>query len=167
MNSLSSRFTPIDDFDADCAWTDATLTLYLGDMDPVTVTERLGLVPTSIHGLRDQEAAITDGESRNGVGCWLLSSKDSVVSRDLRRHLDWLLNRIEPAGAQLRELQQCLGMKMAVICQWWSTDDGGGIALWPEQMGRLARLNLECNIRAGFTPQDHVVTDPHDDEEDQ
>ncbi len=146
MNDLSSRFTPIDDSDPSCERTDATLAIY--HVDPTLVTEKLSVTPTSSQGIGVARVMPSGKEVIGTTNSWLLSSEKEVISKDLRRHLDWLLDRLEPTGAQLRELQQFPGAKMTIWCVWWSAvGRAGGPTLWPEQMDRLARLNLEI----GFT----------------
>lgn len=81
---------------------------------------------------------------------WFLSSEQNVNSRDLRRHLDWLLARLAPAGEALRRLQQEQDVRMSVICIWWSAHGGGGPTLWPEQMKVMAELGLECGFEVAF-----------------
>jgi hypothetical protein len=61
-----------------------------------------------------------------------------------RRHLDCLLAQIEPAADALRLRQGEHGVTMTVNCIWWSRAGQGGPSLWPEQMSRMAALNLEC-----------------------
>lgn len=73
-------------------------------------------------------------------GAIVLSSHDHVVSRDLRRHLDWLLDKLagcEEALAGLRRRQ----IHAEVYCPWQG--EMGGPALWPAQMGGLAELRLD------------------------
>jgi len=72
----------------------------------------------------------------------------------LRRHLDWLLGQILPRADVLRELQETAGISMNVNCIWWSATGGGGPTLWPEQMRRLADLNLECSFDVSFYDDD-------------
>jgi hypothetical protein len=96
--------------------------------------------------------------SGRSVNSWLLSSQsyfasipDPVSSKDIRTHLNWLLNKVEPSTLQLLELQQLPNAKMVIRCSWWSTQkDGGCFALWPEQMKIMATLNLECDFNISY-----------------
>lgn len=58
----------------------------------------------------------------------LLSSEGRVDLRDLRRHLDWLLDLLEPAAAPLLELQRVPGLTMRIHNVWWSAQGHGGPA---------------------------------------
>jgi hypothetical protein len=88
------------------------------------------------------------------LGVWLLSSEFAVESKDLRHHLDWLLNAVIPSEKSLREIQEFQSTKMAISCFWWSNYGDGGPAIWPEQMAMLHRLNLELNISFSYFGDD-------------
>jgi hypothetical protein len=84
------------------------------------------------------------------LNMWLLGSEDIVSSKDLRRHLDWIIGKVRPHRDALLSLQQLPDVKMDVSCVWWSLHGDGGPALWPEQMLDLAELNLEMSIGFGY-----------------
>ena len=152
VNELSSRFTPIDDSYQTCDRTETTLAIY--NINPTLVTKKLGVIPT-FSQQKGEPIVFRNGNKGIGtINSWLLSSESEVISRDIRRHLDWLLDKIEPAVAQLRELQQHPDVRMAIRCVWWSADGGGGPTLWPEQMRRMAQLNLECTFSFAYYGDD-------------
>ncbi|MCX5999313.1 MAG: DUF4279 domain-containing protein [Chloroflexi bacterium] len=154
MDESSSRLTPIDDSNGSCILARASLCIYPDEVDPATVTKRLGLEPTYSQKKGEQRLERSGRLHTLGVSSWLIDSDGAVSSRDLRRHLDWLLDRIEPAAAQLRELQQCPGVEMSVRCAWFAARQEAVPTLWPEQMRRLAALNLECLISIGYYGDD-------------
>jgi hypothetical protein len=88
------------------------------------------------------------------VTFWSLSSERYVSSKDVRAHLDWLLDRLTNSHHGLRELQEHHEVGMSVNCVWWSRGGHGGPTLWPEQMRQLAELNLECSFEVQFYPED-------------
>lgn len=142
-----SRLTNVDDDYQTCERTCAVLRVYPGAILPSEVTKALGIQPTSsvVAGQRGKENSL--GLARVGrINAWLLSSEPAVHSRDLRRHLDWLLDLLETGSDGLRSLQAQPGVRMSVNCVWWSRYGDGGPTLWPEQMARLALLNLECSF---------------------
>ena len=153
MNSLSSRLTPVHDLDSSCDFTRATLCIY--NIDPDVVTQKIGVIPTDSQK-KGVPGIMPSGVERIGrIDSWVLSSEDSnISSKDLRTHLDWLLDKTEPAAIQLQELQQIPDAKMAIRCVWWSAYGDGGPSLWPEQMERMAKLNLECGIRFAYYGKD-------------
>jgi hypothetical protein len=89
MDLTSSRLTPIIDSYDTCEKTIVTLCIY--NIHPDIVTQKLGMTPSSskIKGFLNK---MPNGVERIGtIHNWLLSSKDAVSSKDLRRHLDWIL----------------------------------------------------------------------------
>jgi hypothetical protein len=48
---------------------------------------------------------------------------------------------------------------MNVNCVWWSRYGDGGPTLWPEQMLRLAQLNLECSFEFAYYEDDGETQD--------
>jgi len=80
-----------------------------------------------------------DGAHLNG---WLLSSKGTVDSLDVRRHVDWLLERIFDRRTELIALQSQPGVWMDFFCYWRPRDGHSGPSLSPKQMKTLADLNL-------------------------
>ncbi len=152
----ASRRTPIDHDYGTCDRTCAELLIYYSRLGHEAVTELLGLEPTSSQNQGD--------EIRNSIGrtriakvtMWALSSEPFVSSKDVRAHLDWLLERLSSSHEALRDLQQG-GAKMGVSCPWWSRGGHGGPTLWPEQMQQLADLNLECSFDVQFFPDDDAT----------
>jgi RHS repeat-associated protein len=91
------------------------------------------------------------GQSRPiDVNAWFLSSEGKIDSRDLRRHLDWLLERLAPVSEQLKALQGIPGVAMYVTCIWWAAHGEGGPTLGPRHMRGLAALDLECSFELAF-----------------
>jgi hypothetical protein len=129
-----------------CERTFATLCIYPESLDPAEVTNRLRIEPTEWQ---------RRGEPRKPGGwpakrhAWFLSSDGAVESRDVRRHLDWLLSLIVPEADAILALQRdrCL---MDVSCYWLSACGHGGPSVRPAQMGELARLGLELSFDVYF-----------------
>jgi hypothetical protein len=72
-----------------CEETYATLCIYRDDLEPNVVTERLGVSPSKTQ--RKGETGLLDSVP---VGGWFLSSKGHVESRDVRRHIVWVLDQL-------------------------------------------------------------------------
>ncbi len=133
-----------------CAGTDARLAISCDDFDADEISTRLGLAPTRLLKAGDVVANRIGRCLAVETSTWFLSSEGEVESRDLRRHLDWLLDRIEPSADELRALQQVQRLEMRVDCVWWSEDGHGGPTLSPIQMARLAALGLDCCLDINF-----------------
>lgn len=146
-DSCSPFFTPVTDVNEDVERTCAELLIYHDTLHPDAVTELLGIAPTKKVAVGEPGKPNSRGRVVVGkVNGWFLSSEGTVDSKDLRRHLDWLITRLRPCAENLRSLQETQGVRMYVFCPWWTRSGGGGPTLWPEQMRGLAELNLECTV---------------------
>jgi len=155
----ASRRTPINHSYGTCDRTCAKLLIYPSELKHEDITASLGLEPTEAHNNGDEIPTIRGTMRVAKVTFWLLSSENYVVSKDVRAHLDWLLERLSNSHDALRDLQQTHEVKMSVDCPWWSRGGHGGPALWPEQMRQLAELNLECSFEVQFYPDDDETDD--------
>ena len=88
---------------------------------------------------------IMAGCLRHQLGGWFLTTEDMVVSKDLRRHVDWILERLTGKDELLKNLQ-AEGNWMDIFCLWLSTEGHGGPTLSPSIMRRLAELELEIGF---------------------
>jgi Domain of unknown function (DUF4279) len=86
-----------------CERTYATLRIYPEAFDPDEVTKRLRIEPTNSQ--RRGESRKPGGRPAKLHG-WFLSSDGAVESRDVRRHLDWLLSFIAPQADAILALQK-------------------------------------------------------------
>jgi hypothetical protein len=93
--NTSSYFTPLNDFQENCEHT-LVVQVYSGESTTPEVTELLGMSPNSSFTSGERIATKDPGEFRVGT-CWFLSS-ELVESRDLRRHLAWLPDKVEPGS---------------------------------------------------------------------
>lgn len=150
QNLTGSRTTDYDDEYATCERTLARFSIYSGEKPPEEITLTLELAPThqcEIGQVRTNSIGRTRTDSLNA---WFLSSEGFISSRELRRHLDWLLENLVTRSTQIAKLQKTSGIKMRVDCIWWSAFGQGGPTLWPEQMNIMAKLNLECAFDVSF-----------------
>ena len=157
MSNAGNRITRLTPYDASygaCERTYAELRIYAGAMEPELVTKRLQVSPTSIQKKGEKKVNSLGRVREVPLNGWFFSSEGKVSSLDVRHHLDWLLDRIEPARNELRYLQSMAGLTMQIDCVWWSSTGHGGPTLWPEQMRRIAALDLECSFDIYFFGDD-------------
>jgi len=142
MNNVIRRTTAeqYDDAYPACHSTYATFRVYTGTTPPARITSILGLQPS--------ELSVQDHAHVNG---WMLSTKNQVESRDVRRHIDWLLERLRSKQEQLHLLQAETDVWIDVFCYWNSAQGQGGPSLDAEQMRALADLNLGIGFDCYFT----------------
>ena len=136
-----------------CAETFATLIIAHRELDPAAV-------PSALHS--EPSRAWRRGEPRNSTGSqpaiakegeWRLSTRDHVTSRDVRRHVDWLLDRVELGREALSKLQ-LQGYETEVAFYWRSASGHGGPALPPETLSRLGSLGLAIWFDFYYLPDD-------------
>jgi hypothetical protein len=130
-----------DDY-ATCHKTYATLMIIHPELDPDTVTQNLGIQPTRTYRrgeVRNPQGRCPFVYQRGG---WFLESEGAVQSRDARRHIDWLLDRVEPHREALNRWQVA-GYQTVINCYWDSAYGQGGPMLGPVLMGRVSNLGLE------------------------
>lgn len=99
-NSLeSSRITFPDPGYSTCEDTYVKLLIYPGSHGAKKVTDVLWIEPTSTQE-KGEEIVNSRGNKRVAKNSlWVLSSEQRVASKDLRDHLNWLLNKIQ--GSQI------------------------------------------------------------------
>lgn len=148
-----------DDEYATCARTYATLLIYPGEIDPTAITDRLGIEPSRWQRRGEVSGRAGRPPKVATISGWFLTSKDQVDSRDSRRHIDWLLDRVASKAEAILSLQE-LGCKMAITCYWLSQSGHGGPTIPPAQMRRLADLNIELwfDIYGPYEEEDDAST---------
>ena len=146
--------TPYDEAYPACERTLAELRIYPDLASPQSVTAHLGIEPTSLQTAGEALRNSLHRTRLTKLNGWFLSSEQHCRSRDIRHHLDWLLEKLLPARDALISLQQWPKVKMGIYCIWWSASGGGGPVLWPQQMRGMADLNLECGFDISFYGDD-------------
>jgi hypothetical protein len=116
-----------------CKNTHASLCIYPERSDPNRITKLLGISPT--------ESQI-EGESGAKITAWFLESEHTIKSKDIRRHLDWLLEQLVPRQSRLDQLRS-EGADIFISCFWSSSQGHGGPVISPKQCELLAKLKLE------------------------
>ena len=135
----------IDDYPS-CEQTYATLRIYLPNgTDPDQVARALDVEPS--HTQRRGERR---GETTFRVNAWFLTSEGQVESRDVGRHMDWVLDQIASALPKLAELRE-KGADADISCYWLSRAGHGGPTISPPLASRLAEANLACWFDVYFT----------------
>ena len=120
-----------------CSSTYATLRIYPADLSLDDITSRLDVTPTSTQAVEGRPTGVM-----NIPAGWFLTSKDAVESRDIRRHIDWILNLIADKSDVFEALRNG-GVQTDISCYWATASGHGGPSLWPTQMAILGSLGLE------------------------
>lgn len=140
-----------DDSYSTCAETFATLRLFGATVTPGEISHQLGMAP-SRQQTKGEQIAKHCPERRKEHG-WFLSSEGVIVSRDVRRHIDWILDSVWEVRSELRVLLAgpCHG---DIFCYWVSAAGHGGPTLSQYQMTRMSEIGLECSFDVYFHETD-------------
>ena len=124
-----------DDEYATCRDTHASLRVFVAELSPAGVSHLLSCRPT-----RTRDAGLPGGpRGRRDQASWLLSSEGVIDSRDVRRHVDYLLDSVDLDA--LAALVSERDARADVFCYWLSKGHGGP-TLDPGQMSRLVRAGI-------------------------
>lgn len=146
MNKLKGRWVEVSSDYPSCKGCYATLTIYPKLLHPDIISEMLGLAPTRQNVIGEKVTNSIGSTREIKKSGWFLSTENIVLSKDLREHLDWILDKIEPASQAIEKLQSRKETTMSISCVWHSLAGDGGPVLWPEQMIRISNLNLELSL---------------------
>jgi hypothetical protein len=124
-----------------CYKTWASFRLRGPEFDAGEVTQLLGISPTEAFS-----AGESYGDGIRHRSLWLLSSRDQLESTDLRDHLTWLLDRLEPVQEEIAALLRQANKRADFRCVWLSATGEGGPILSGALMGRLAGFGLNLSI---------------------
>jgi hypothetical protein len=98
-----------------CEATYATLRIYHDELEPDVVSSLLVLTPSE-----SQKRGQALGRNRVApLSGWFLSSESQVTSKDVSRHVAWILDQMEGREDQFLKLQD-EGYKTDIFCYWLS-----------------------------------------------
>ena len=131
---------PITEYNDDyptCERTFATLRIYADSLSPDAISSLLGVSPT-----KSQPAEARPEGVRDVPSGWFLSSEHALDSRDVRRHIDWIINQVGDRSDGFDSIRRA-GGRADISCFWRSASFHGGPSIWPHQMTALGLLGLE------------------------
>ncbi len=150
MSITDTMITPVAKDYMTCSECYAELLIYPNLTHPDEITKFLGISATQINVI-GKKVTNSKGKTREiKMSGWFLSSRDNVISKDLRDHIDWILIRLSATKAGLHEVQNICGVKITLKCTWRSKYGHSGPVLWPQQMATMAELGLECSFDIYF-----------------
>lgn len=123
-----------------CHETFVTLRIYSDTLSPEEISTVLQLQPSD-STTKGEVVGINKKRTRKHNG-WFLTSDGFVASKDCRRHIDYLVDKISPFKGELKELEN-KGCSIDISCFWSSENGQGGPTLSPKQLKRLAELEID------------------------
>ena len=121
-----------------CLRTYASFRILSEHMTAGEMAELLGIQPSR------SQTKLNDGRHKPRLHGWFLSSEKVVASRDLRRHLDWLLDQLLPVSGVLHPLIESGDVSADVVCYWVSASGHGGPTLSVVQLEKMCKLGVGC-----------------------
>jgi hypothetical protein len=132
--------TPYDSNTRACEETYATLRIMHASLDPDEVTKLLGIEPTETQRVGDSLGSI--GKRKAALAGWFLCTKGVLSSRDVREHLDRILDEVRGSERAFREFH-ARGYEVDFACKWVSAKGHGGPILSPPQLCAIGALGAE------------------------
>jgi len=142
--------TPINDRWPSCEATHARLTVFTSQRRLAEVTALLDVAEATAAAEGDFVRSPAGGTYRCRSNQWWLESEGQVDSSDLRRHIEWVCQRVSRESLQrVRALED---VDVRLRCGWYSKHGHGGPVISPEQSELLVRLDLELEFDFYFLP---------------
>jgi hypothetical protein len=129
-----------DDNYATCFNTYVTIRIYCTQIQNEEITNLLGIKSTETCIIKKKSD--TDKNNIIFVNGWFYSSKDLVISKDCRRHIDFLADAFLPIKDKLKLLIN-EGSDIDLTCFWCSENGQGGPTLSQQQLTKLAELGID------------------------
>jgi Domain of unknown function (DUF4279) len=139
-----------DDNYTTCRETSASLRVMHLELDPDYVSRQLGIAPS--WSRKKGEMPKTSKRAAR-IGIWALDTENIVKSRDLRRHIDWIIDQVSEKQLVFDELRR-QDYKMDVFCLWIRSGGTGGPTLSSRNMRGLGALDLEMGFEFWDTEEE-------------
>jgi hypothetical protein len=139
-----------DDNYGTCKKTSTCFRIMHPDLDLAAISQQLDLIPA---WTRQKGQLYGKRKTPHRISIWALDTESIITSRDTRRHLDWLLDQLEPKTAVLAQFRGH-GYEMDLYCMWYGLGGTGGPMLSLYQMARMAALQLTIGFEFWHEDED-------------
>jgi hypothetical protein len=140
---------PYDDDYPTCEFTKSTLRIFADKISPAQITKILKLKPTKSF---QKGEPFCKGRLFRKANGWFLGTNNFIKSRDTRRHIDFILQAIGRKHRAIKLLRKH-GCKLDIV-SYFKSNGQGGPALWPYQMLKLGKLDIEVWWDLSFQGED-------------
>ena len=134
-----------------CAYTHAWLRVMSEDLDPSYITKVLNIEPNKYHRKGDIRSKKTKKE--HITSGWFKSTKGILDSWDARRHIDYILEKIQGKENEIALFKE-KGYLVDLCVRWDSNNGHGGPTLSPSQLIGLGKLDIEVWFDIYFAGDD-------------
>lgn len=124
-----------------CSRTYATLCIYHDSIDPLTISQALDMTPDRFQMAGD----ILESGNLAPLTGWFLGTQDVLSSKDLRAHVEWLLDRLSPRKDTIVMLSKA-GHRMWIYCFWVSSSGNGGPIFDQQFIKNLSDFPFELHL---------------------
>ncbi len=139
----------IDDYGT-CDTTHVDLRIYSDILTSHEISCRLGIEPDKKRDKGSVRKSVLGNVFVADKTTWIFSTEKKVNSRDMRRHMDYLLQALADSKDAIRQLQKEPGICIDVWCVWWSAHGHGGPTLSWDEMRELSELQLDFCLDVYF-----------------
>jgi hypothetical protein len=124
----------------------AELVLLGPNLEPDAVTTRLGILPTRT--IRRGARIIRGIEKTWTRSGWSVSSRNAILSDNLVRHIEWIVELAQSIAEPLRILRTERAVTIARIWCMWEIGANSDLFLKPKLLRRIADLGLTLGLDA-------------------
>lgn len=130
------------------------LLIYPGNISPDKITDIIGIEPTETAVKGTISGPNSVGKVHiNPCTLWFLISDQIVKSSSVAVHLDWMLDKLLMAKPGLDKIKALPGVTIYFRFTWW-TKTGGCFNFRPDQLKKLAELDLELEFDIAAYPDE-------------
>ena len=115
------------------------------ELDPQMITEMLGITPRRSFKRGDQRGR-DNKDKKWSYGFWMFESAGQIESLNLKMHIIWLLEQLEPAKPNLLEISRNDAFDAKISCFWIMPSTNEVLTIDPELLSRIAALNIRIEL---------------------
>lgn len=145
MTSQKHHKTPLNEEYPTCNECWASFNIISDSVNPDKITEKLNIKPTRQNKKGDLFVNVLNKSTQKVINGWFIESEGVIKSKDLRDHVDYVLDFLVPIKDKILEIQKWDDIKMTLTCSWWGFMHCGP-TLWPVQLEKMSMLNIAIEI---------------------
>lgn len=122
-----------------------SVSLYLTgkSLDPQKLTVELGVSPSRSYKRGDKRQ---NGEKDWSHGLWMISSSNEIDALNPIIHIQWLLDKLEPAKMELIDILKDDSIDAVISCFWAMPSSHEVLIITPELLQRIASFNIRFKL---------------------